>query len=319
MTVAQTGTVLEVTELVKRYGERVALDHVSLTLAAGQVLGLLGPNGAGKSTLTSIVAGLLTPDGGTVVIDGVDVVATPSLAQAHVGLAPQEIGVYEVLTVRENLMFFAELVGLRRQERARRVDEVAARLGLDGLLDRTAFALSGGERRRLHTAIAFLHRPALLLLDEPTVGADIETCTSLLGLVQEAAAEGAAIVYSSHYLPEIEALDGSVAILLRGRLIASGTLHDLVADHGHTGVALSFDGPVPDAVGTGLAGASVADQVLTIETHDPAGTIATVMRDLGSSASQVSSIELLRPSLESVFVTLTGQRYSTEDLDVAAA
>ncbi len=319
MTVAQPGTVLEVTELVKRYGERVALDHVSLTVAAGQVLGLLGPNGAGKSTLTSIVAGLLTPDGGTVAIDGVDVVATPSLAQARVGLAPQEIGVYEVLTVHENLMFFAELVGLRSQERARRVDEVAARLGLDGLLDRTAFALSGGERRRLHTAIAFLHRPALLLLDEPTVGADLETRTSLLGLVQEAAAEGAAIVYSSHYLPEIEALDASVAILLRARVIASGTLHDLVADHGHTGVALSFDGPVPDAVGTGLAGASVADQVLTIETQDPAGTIATVIRDLGSSASQVSSIELLRPSLESVFVALTGQRYSTEDLDVAAA
>jgi ABC-2 type transport system ATP-binding protein len=220
--------------------------------------------------------------------------------------------------VRENLTFFAELAGLRRRARTSRVDEVAARLGLEGLLDRTAFALSGGERRRLHTAIAFLNRPALLLLDEPTVGADVETRTSLLDLVQEAAADGAAVVYSSHYLPEIEALDASVAILVQGRMIASGALGDLVAAHGHTGVALSFDGPVPDSVCHELSGAVVADGVLTIETGDPAGTVAHVMRDLGSNATRVRSIELLRPSLESVFVALTGQRYSTEGPRVAA-
>ena len=214
---------LTVSDVVKRYGEHTALDGVSLSVAAGEVLGLLGPNGAGKSTLVSLVAGLRPPDRGGVWVDDVDVVATPSLAQVHVGFAPQEVGVYEVLTVRENLTFFAELVGLRRQARTRRVGEVASRLGLDGLLDRTAFELSGGERRRLHTAIAFLHRPALLLLDEPTVGADMETRASLLAMVREAADEGAAVVYSSHYLPEVEALDASVAILMRGRRDRVGT------------------------------------------------------------------------------------------------
>ena len=219
---------LEVSDVVKRYGERIALAGVSLSVGAGEILGLLGPNGAGKSTLVSIVAGLRPPDRGQVCVHGIDVVAAPSLAQVHVGFAPQEIGVYEVLTVRENLTFFAELVGLRRKARARRVDDVAGRLGLSELLDRTAFELSGGERRRLHTAIAFLHRPALLLLDEPTVGADVETRASLLDLVRDAADDGAAVVYSSHHMAEVEALDASVAILVQGRLVASGRLEDLV-------------------------------------------------------------------------------------------
>ncbi len=309
---------LAVTDVVKRYGDHTALAGVSLSVGAGEVLGLLGPNGAGKSTLASIVAGLRPPDRGQVWVHGIDVVATPSVAQAHVGFAPQEIGVYEVLTVRENLDFFAELVGLKRTARVRRVDEVAARLGLSDLLDRTAFELSGGERRRLHTAIAFLHRPALLLLDEPTVGADVETRASLLDLVREAAADGAAVVYSSHYLSEVEALGASVAILVGGRLIASGRLDELVTAHGHTGVALSFDGPVPDCGLDGLE-ASLDGDVLSIETTDPASTVATVMHRLGEAASRVRSIDVLRPSLESVFVALTGQRYSADESDVAAA
>jgi ABC-2 type transport system ATP-binding protein len=310
--------VLTLTGVDKRYGDRTALAGVSLSVGAGEILGLLGPNGAGKSTLSSIVAGLRPPDRGQVRVHGIDVVANPSLAQAHVGYAPQEIGVHEVLTVRENLTFFAELVGLKRKARVGRVDEVATRLGLTALLDRTAFELSGGERRRLHTAIAFLHRPALLLLDEPTVGADVETRSSLLDLVRDAAAGGAAVVYSSHYLSEIEALDASVAILLRGRLIASGRLEDLVTEHGQTGVALSFDGPVPRCGLDGLA-ATVDGDVLNVETPDPAGTVAAVMHRLGAAASQVRSIDVLRPSLESVFVTLTGQRYSADEADVVAA
>ena len=309
---------LSVTGVEKRYGDRVALDGVSLSVGAGEVLGLLGPNGAGKSTLVSIVAGLRPPDRGAVTVDGIDVLAAPALAQTHVGFAPQEIGVYEVLTVRENLSFFADLVGLRRQARTRRVDEVASRLGLGVLLDREAFRLSGGERRRLHTAIAFLHRPALLLLDEPTVGADVETRASLLEMVLEAAADGAAVVYSSHYLPEVEVLDASVAILVRGRIIASGRLEDLVVEHGHTGITLCFDGPVPELPLNGVA-ATIEGDVLTIETPDPAGSVANVLQRLGRDASRVRTVDLLRPSLESVFVALTGQRYSAEDSDVAPA
>ena len=309
---------LRITDVVKRYGDRTALAGLSLSVEAGEVLGLLGPNGAGKSTLASIAAGLRPPDQGRVWVHDVDVVATPSLAQSLVGYAPQEIGVYEVLTVRENLTFFAELLGVERRARARRVDEVATRLGLSGLLGRTAFELSGGERRRLHTAIAFLHRPALLLLDEPTVGADVETRTSLLGLVREAADAGAAVVYSSHYLTEVEALDASVAILVRGRLIASGRLDELVAAHGHSSVAMSFDGPIPDCRLDGLV-ATVDGDVLSIETSDPGGAVASVMNRLGPAASRIRSIDVLRPSLESVFVSLTGQRYSADESDVVAA
>nr|MDP9332812.1 ABC transporter ATP-binding protein [Actinomycetota bacterium] len=191
---------LSVFEVVKRYGARTALDGVSLEVERGEVLGLLGPNGAGKSTLVSIVAGLRRPDSGTVLVEGIDVVAESPAARARVGLAPQETGLYEVLTVRENLAFFADLAGMGRRARATRIDELAVALRLTALLDRTAFELSGGERRRLHTAIAFLHRPPLLLLDEATVGADVETRAALLDVVRAVANGGAAVVYSTHYL-----------------------------------------------------------------------------------------------------------------------
>src|SRR5207253_3582369 len=160
--------VLTLVDVTKRYGSRPALDGVSLEVGAGEVLGLVGPNGAGKSTLVSIVAGLRRPDSGQVLVDGIDVVADPGAIRRRVGLAPQDTSLYEVLTVRENLAFFAELVGLGRRARATRIDELAGALRLGPLLDRAAFQLSGGERRRLHTAIAFVHRPRLLLLDEAT-------------------------------------------------------------------------------------------------------------------------------------------------------
>jgi ABC-2 type transport system ATP-binding protein len=135
---------------------------------SGTILGLLGPNGAGKTTLVSIVAGLRRADSGSVHVGGVDVGRHPKPAQRLIGFAPQETGVYPVLTVRDNLRFFAGLAGLRRRDARVRIDEVGAALGLDALFTRRASELSGGERRRLHTAIALLHRPRLVLLDEPT-------------------------------------------------------------------------------------------------------------------------------------------------------
>src|SRR5262249_36023231 len=157
-----------------------------------------------------------------------DVVARPRAIPERVGVAPQDTSLYEVLTVRENLAFFAELVGLGRRERAARIDELAESLRLTSLLDRAAFQLSGGGRRRRHPAIAVVHRAPLLLLDEATVGADIETRGALIDVVRSAVSDGAAVLYSTHYLPEVEALNASVAILVAGRMIATGALDALV-------------------------------------------------------------------------------------------
>lgn len=310
--------VLEARDVEKRYDDHLALAGVSLQLLPGAVVGLLGPNGAGKSTFVSIVGGLFTPDAGTVHIDGIDVVAQPAIARSLVGLAPQETGLYELLTVRENLMFFAELAGLRRRARVARIEELAHALQLSALLDRTAFALSGGERRRLHTAIAFVHRPRLLLLDEPTVGADIETRAALLDIVRAAADDGAAIVYSTHYLPEVESLRATVAMLMQGRLIATGTLDQLVAAHGRAGVELRFDGPPPGFAFTNLR-VTISGDVVHVDADDPAAAVATIMNRLGSHVTHLRGVELLRPSLDSVFLALTGRRYESEVADVSAA
>ncbi len=308
---------LKTVDLTKRYGPRLALDRVSIEVAEGEVLGLLGPNGAGKSTFVSIVAGVRRADAGQVLVDGADAASDPSTVRSRIGFAPQDTGIYEVLTVRENLMYFADLAGLRRKARPKRIDELAAALRLGALLDRTAFELSGGERRRLHTAIAFVNRPPLLLLDEPTVGADIETRAALLEVVRATADDGAAIVYSTHYLPEVEALHATVALLLDGRVIASGQVGELVARHGRAGVEVRFDGPVPGASLGDLA-STVTGDTLRVDAADPAAAVPVIMARLGSDAGRVRGVELLRPSLDGVFLALTGRRYDVEQ-DVPAA
>jgi ABC-2 type transport system ATP-binding protein len=239
------GPTLVVKGVRKRYGDTIALDGVDLDIAAGEIVALLGPNGAGKTSLVSIVAGLRRPDTGSVQVAGVDALRKPHAARARLGLAPQELGIYPTLSVRDNLRFHGELAGLRRTALTRRVAEVADALALGDLLRRAARELSGGEARRLHTAMSVIGRPQLLLLDEPTTGADVGMRVQLLELVRTLAAEGAAVCYSTHYLQEVEQLGASVAIIDAGRIVARGPLRTLVAAHGSAAIELRFDGPPP--------------------------------------------------------------------------
>jgi ABC-type multidrug transport system ATPase subunit len=310
---------LAVEQVRKRYGTVEALAGVDLEVGAGEVVGLLGPNGAGKTTLVSVVTGLRRLDAGSVTVAGIDVGREPARARAAMGVAPQETGVYDVLTVRENLAFFGELCGLRRRAAAARVEALAESLLLGPLLDRTAGALSGGQRRRLHTAIALVGRPALLLLDEPTVGADVATRSALLDVVLDLAHEGCAVVYSTHYLPEVEALDASVAMLLAGKVIARGPVPELVAQYGVAVAELRFDGAAPECALEGVE-VSRGDDVLRLTARDPAAAAAAVIARLGADAARLTGVDLLRPSLDSVFLALTGRRYGSEGAgDVVAA
>ena len=221
---------LHVEGLVKAYREHLVLDGVDLDVARGQVLGLVGANGAGKTTLISIVAGLRAPDAGRVTVAGVDALAHRAAASRHIGLAPQELGIYPTLTARANLRTFAELAGLRPRVARARADEVAELLGLTSCLAQRADTLSGGQKRRLHTGLAVLHRPDLLFLDEPTVGADVQSRAGILDLVRDMAAAGTAVVYTTHYLTELEQLQADVAVLDRGRIAAAGPVGDAFAE-----------------------------------------------------------------------------------------
>jgi ABC-2 type transport system ATP-binding protein len=298
---------LEIAGVRKAYGTTVALDGVDLVVPAGTIIGLLGPNGAGKTTLVSIVAGLRRPDAGRVHVGGIDITKRPRAARHLVGLAPQDTGVYLPLTVRDNLRMFAGLAGLRGGEMREQIDAVATALSLDALFDRRGSELSGGERRRLHTAMALVHRPRLVLLDEPTTGADVRTRREILELVRSLADDGSAVVYSTHYLHEIEELQASVAFIDYGRVVAQGELRDLIRQHGSSALELTFARDIPAAVR--VEGAVVDGTLVRIPTDDPASTAAQLLRRLGADTAGLSAIEVVRPSLESVFLNITGRRY----------
>jgi len=194
---------LRVDGVTKAYGEHPVLRGVDLDVAAGQILGLVGANGAGKTTLISIITGLRRCDGGSVAVGGVDALAHPKRAAGSLGLAPQELGIYPTLTARENLYDFARLAGMSSRAARTRTAEVAELLGLTEQLGLRGDQLSGGQKRRLHTAMAILHRPRLLLLDEPTVGADVTSRAGILEIVRATAAAGTAVLYTTHYLTEL--------------------------------------------------------------------------------------------------------------------
>ncbi len=290
----------------KSYDEVVALRGVDLNVAAGTIVALLGRNGAGKTTLLSIIAGLLDPDAGTVTVDGIDVLTDRAAGAKRIGIAPQETGVYRVLTVRENLEFFGEIAGLGRSDRRKRADTVAEQLGLDQLLDRRGTQLSGGETRRLHTACALVHTPPLLLLDEPTVGADVATRNHLIDAVRDLAHEGAAIVYTTHYLPEVETLGAEIVVIDEGTCLARGSRSELVTAHREVGL------DVATRPGTSLAG---LDALSDLDVRSLDGDrwrlvgdidVTDLVRRLGDRSGEILAVQSIEPDLEQVFLTLTG-------------
>jgi ABC-2 type transport system ATP-binding protein len=306
---------LHIKDLRKSYGEVAALRGVDLDVEPGEIVALLGPNGAGKTTLVSIVAGLRKADAGLVEVDGIDARTKSAEVRRHIGLAPQDTGIYPVVSVRNNLLLFGELAGVRRRQLKTRVDEVAEALDITDLLDRQAGKLSGGQKRRVHTAIAMLHRPKLLLLDEATTGADVETRAHILELVRSLAADGSAVLYSTHYLAEVETLSSTVAILDRGQLIARGQTDVLIASHAVPVVELTFEGPVPEVSGDSFTGAVVVDDRLRLSTPDPAATLVDVLPRLPQGA--LSAVEIIRPNLEAVYLALAGRRYDEADREGA--
>ncbi|NUS07024.1 MAG: ABC transporter ATP-binding protein [Nonomuraea sp.] len=258
--------------LVKRYGGITALDGFELRAGPGEVVGLVGHNGAGKSTFFRIAQGLVRPDAGRVRIEG------------EMGAAPQELALYPSVTVRETLRLYGGLAGLRRRALAAAVEDTAEELALTGVLDRRVGVLSGGQQRRTQAAAALLPRPDVLLLDEPTAGADPETRQALLKAVRRRADDGAAVVYCTHYLPELTELRATIAVARAGRVIARGTAADLL------------DGLPGEVVVT------LDDEEITVATTDPTATLAGLLRELGRP---VRGIDIRRPSLDDLYRELS--------------
>jgi ABC-2 type transport system ATP-binding protein len=311
---------LEIRGVAKTYpaADEAALASVDLDVSAGAISALIGPNGAGKTTLVSIVMGLVDPDGGTVELDGRSLLGRDAAdLRRRIGYAPQEEAIFPTLTVEDNLRLYAELAGLRGREAKARMSEVAEAFLVGDLLGRTAGALSGGQRRRIHNAIALIGRPRLLILDEPTAGVDPATRGAILDVVKRLADDGCAICYSTHYLPEVTALDATVTLLDHGTVIALGTVPELIATHTHSGIELRFDGPAPHI--DELPGRTQrSNELLRIEIADPARHLSSVVALLGDHGTRLTGVELTQPDLDSVFLMLTGRRYENDDVDSSA-
>ena len=268
--------------LTKRYGAVHALDGFTLDVAPSEITGLVGHNGAGKSTFVDVLCGLVKPDSGTVTVNG----RSPAAARGDIGVAPQHIALYPGATAGEHLRLYGRLAGLRRRALTAATDEVIDALLLADFLDRRVGLLSGGQQRRVQAATALLHHPALLLMDEPTAGADPQTRESLLTALRRRAADGAAILYTTHYLPELADLQATVAVAQHGRIIARGTSAQLL------------DG-LPSEV---LLRADGTDDV-RVHTTDPARTLTALLR---KASGPIVEVDIRKPSLDDLYRSLAG-------------
>jgi drug efflux transport system ATP-binding protein len=217
-----TQAAVETRELTRRFGALTAVDRLNLQIAQGEVFGLLGPNGSGKTTTIRMLCGLLDPSAGTATVAGIDVTVAPEQIKLRIGYMSQKFGLYEDLTVAENLDFYGGIYGLRDAARAARVSEVIAFLGLDRRLEQLVGQLSGGWKQRLALGCALLHRPAVLFLDEPTAGVDPAARRDFWRTIRDLAAAGTTVLVTTHYMDEAERC-GRLAMMSDGRLIALGT------------------------------------------------------------------------------------------------
>jgi ABC-2 type transport system ATP-binding protein len=301
---------LEVTDLTKDYGKVRALDGVSFRVEEGEMFGLLGPNGAGKTTLLSIVCGLLPATAGTVRLRGRPLSAGGDLRRLF-GIVPQELAVYGDLTARENLHFFGELYGLNGRDLDRRVDEVLAAVGLSANAGQRAHTYSGGMKRRLNLGAGMVHAPRLLLLDEPTVGVDPQSRNHIFEEVRRLNAQGVTVVYTSHYMEEVQALCRRVGIIDRGRLVACDDLPNLLAlQQGQIRLRVA---EVPPELPARLAElpevrvTTPGERELLLECRDVKGTLVRLVAVLGALGVEMTGLETEEPSLEGVFLHLTGK------------
>jgi ABC-2 type transport system ATP-binding protein len=325
---------IELQHLSKRYGGRKsqpvqALDDLSLSVPAGCLYGLLGPNGAGKTTALRILCTLLAPDAGSVRVAGLDALSDPRGVRRLLGYVAQEVALDKILTGRELLSLQGDLYHLRAAERNRRIAELVELLAMGEWIDRRCGTYSGGMRRRLDLAAGLLHRPRVLVLDEPTVGLDIESRAAIWQVLRQLRDQGTTVLLSSHYLEEVDALADRLAILEAGRVIAEGTPSELKADLGGDRVTLRVREFSDESEASRVQGLlrgcpGVRDVVinraqghslnLVVENGE---AIETLRRQLAEADLPVFSLAQSRPSLDDVYLRATGRTLMDAELSVA--
>lgn len=315
-------------ELRRRFGTLEAVKSIDFEVARGEIFSLLGPNGAGKSTTISMLSCLLAPSGGNAWVMGHSIIDDQTGVKRAIGVVPQELALYEDMSARENLTFWGQMYNLRGAELARRVDEVLALIGLEERSRERVETFSGGMKRRVNLGIALLHKPELIIMDEPTVGIDPQSRRHILDGVKALNAEGRTVLYTTHYMEEAEELSDHIAIMDHGEIIACGTNEELVQIVGEQSrVELTLNGeagtlletwPALPGVSRVTAGAAHENGSDGPATSGPSETVALLVDDSNvvlpalfetatAAGRRITAVEIQEPNLESVFLHLTGR------------
>jgi ABC-2 type transport system ATP-binding protein len=298
--------------LVKRYGDKTVVNDVSFHIEEGEAYGLLGPNGAGKSTTISMIVGLLAPNEGAVTVGGISMAEDPQAAKRLIGYVPQEIALYPELTARENLRYFGRLYGIPRKELATRMAEVLDMVDLADRAEDRVETYSGGMKRRTNIAVALLHKPRLLILDEPTVGVDPQSRVAILDGVEKLVDEGMSLLYTSHYMEEVERIATRVGIIDRGEIKADGSKRELVSELGGTDrIELTVDGDVESTAEKLRLVEDVSEAVVTgpqsLRLLAKGGRhLLPKIIEAASGTTAITGVEVIEPDLEAAFLHLTG-------------
>ncbi|WP_242877074.1 ABC transporter ATP-binding protein [Fusibacter sp. 3D3] len=305
---------LEIKGLIKKYGEFTAVDDIALHIDEGEIVGLLGPNGAGKSTTISMIATLFKPDSGEILFEGKDIVKNPKVIQPFIGYVPQEIALYETLSGYENLKYFGALYGLNGKALKDQIMRISEIIGIgDRLKDRVS-TYSGGMKRRINIGVGLLHNPRLVIMDEPTVGIDPQSRNHILDTVKKLKTEGISVLYTSHYMEEVEALCERIYIMDHGKIIANGTQDALLEQSKiQSGMKLKFEKPVAQIVDqikaiSWVTKVKVLDEYeIAIQSTGNGNSHKDILKAIMAMDSGLVSFDIQKPDLEQVFLHMTGR------------
>ncbi|AAU25442.1 ABC transporter ATP-binding protein [Bacillus licheniformis] len=306
--------VLEIHHLTKKFGDFVAVDNISLSIEEGEIFGLLGANGAGKSTTIHMISSLLRSNEGEITILGKNIAKHRKFAKMNIGIVPQDLAIYEDLTAYANVKFFAGLYGLRGAHLHNRVEEALQFVGLSDKHKSFPKNFSGGMKRRLNIACAIAHRPKLIIMDEPTVGIDPHSRNYILESVKKLNAMGCTIIYTSHYMEEVEEICTRIAIVDHGKIIAEGTkeqLKSIITNTKDIQVVLKSAENID--IGelktiSGVEAAVLEDNTIKINSDAGVNNLNQIIEKLMKNGAEIRSLEEKAPNLETVFLTLTGRQ-----------
>jgi len=308
-------SIVKMEQVTKSFGDVIAVDKMSLDIEEGEIFGLLGPNGAGKSTAINMITGLLSIDKGSISVNGSDVKKAKMTTKAQIGIVPQDIAIYEDLTCLENVRFFASLYGLRGKNLEAAAMEALEFTGLSDKSKSFPKSFSGGMKRRLNIACAIAHKPKLIIMDEPTVGIDPQSRNHILQSVKKLNEMGCTIIYTSHYMEEVEEICSRIAIMDHGKVIALGTcdeLIDLINDRNVVSVT------VADSVSKineetikeipGVDNVEIEENTIKISSIREVNNLDKIIHYFTSNGIAINSVESKRPDLETVFLSMTGRK-----------